>query len=260
MNNHNNNKLIPLSILVAVTIVSFSFLYSRDFSLNIFKNNQAESDKVTHIPPVNPDEPILGNPEAPILFVEYSDTESPFSSKFAEEREILISIFAETGQIAWVYRPLPLINDASFKKALALECVAEENKDYNFWNYLLEIQDKNILKNESGEINTDLLLEPLEKRDLLTVNIVNCINEERYKDKITKNIKDAVDSGAERTPFTVILLSKEITKSQKEKIMNEVINLPKEILTVTDDAKRILMNGKVPIENIKSIVEILIST
>lgn len=254
----NNNKLIPLSIIIAVVIVSFSFIQTRDISLNIFKKNQEPESKLNQISKIHPDEPILGNPKASIFFIEYSDTECPISSMFAKERERIISLYAETGQIAWVYRSLPLINEASFKKGLALECVAEENKNHNFWNYLLEIQDKNIYDPQSSEIDLDLLMEPLKNKNLLTDNIINCINEERYADKLTNNIKEAVDNGAIRTPFTVILLSKEISKLQEEKIKKETIDLPEEIIIILPESKKILLNGKIPIEKMQNIIKILL--
>ncbi len=255
-----NDKLIPFSIVIAVIIILFSFVQATDFSLNFLKKNQEVKSETVHISKINPDEPILGNPEASIFFVEYSDTECPFSSAFAKERERIISLYGETGQIAWVYRSLPLINEASFKKGLALECVAEENKNYVFWNYLLDIQDKDISDPNSNSVSVEILLDPLKREDILTENLTNCINEERYTDKLTNNIKEALDSGAERTPFTVILFSNEISQSKENKIKDEVSNLPEKILRILPDSGQIILNGKIPFENLKNIIDILISS
>jgi protein-disulfide isomerase len=254
-----NDKLIPFSIVIAVIIVSFSFIQVTDFSFNFLKKNQEANSERIYISEINSKEPVLGNPEASIFFIEYSDTECPFSTAFAKERERIISLYAETGQIAWVYRPLPLINDASFKKGLALECVAEENMNHVFWNYLLNIQDKNIFDPRNNSVSVEMLLEPLKRDNILNDNLIECINEERYTDKLTNNIKEALDSGAERTPFTVILLSNKISQSKEEKIKNEVVNLPEEILKFLPDTGQIIINGKIPFENLKNIVDILIA-
>lgn len=254
-----NDKLIPISIVIAVIIVLFSFIQVTDVSFNFLKKNQEANSEKIYISKVDPEEPVLGNPEASVIFIEYSDTECPFSLAFAKEREKIISLYAEAGQIAWVYRSLPLINDASFKKGLALECVAEENKNHIFWNYLLDIQDKNIFDPKDNSVSVEMLLEPLERDGILNDNLIDCIKDERYTDKLTNNIKEAVDSGAERTPFTVILHSNNISQSKEEKIKNEVVNLPEEILKIIPDSGQIILNGKIPFENLKNIVDILIA-
>ncbi len=251
------NKLIPLSILVAGVIISGSILQSRDFSFNIF-GGKGEQKEITDISPVSPNEPILGNPEASVIFIEYSDTECPFCVAFSKEREKIMSLYGEEGSIAWVYRSVSIMGSVSMQKAMALECVAEENNDYKFWNYLRDIQDKNIINPNNEEIDTSLLVSPLERFDIPTKEIVKCIEEKRYSKKIRDNIKEAKAVGAEKTPFIVILLPEKISIIQEEEIKMSLREIPASLFTIPPEKDRLIINGAVPALNIAEIIEIIL--
>ena len=81
------------------------------------------------------DEHIRGNADAPIKLVEYSDFECPFCGRFHSEAEALID--QSNGQVAWVYRHLPLVSLHPNARELAevSECVAEIAGNDAFWEY-----------------------------------------------------------------------------------------------------------------------------
>ena len=51
---------------------------------------------------------ILGNPNAPIKLVEYSDPSCPFCRLFTPTVEKVMDDYGASGQVAWVYRSFPL--------------------------------------------------------------------------------------------------------------------------------------------------------
>jgi protein-disulfide isomerase len=75
---------------------------------------------------------ILGNPNAPISLIEYSDYECPFCKRFHETAQEIMKAY--DGKINWVYRhfPLPFHNPGAEKEAEASECVNELGRNDAF--------------------------------------------------------------------------------------------------------------------------------
>lgn len=85
-----------------------------------------------NIPPVTSDEHILGNPNATVTIVEYSDFECPYCKQF---HPVLKQIVQESnGTVRWVYRNYPL-HQHSFEKLVAAECIAKIKGNDVYWKY-----------------------------------------------------------------------------------------------------------------------------
>lgn len=75
---------------------------------------------------------ILGNPDAPIVVIEYSDYECPYCKVFQATMTQIIQ--SSNGNVAWVYRHWP-IHQGSLEKLIAAECVATLKGNDTFWKY-----------------------------------------------------------------------------------------------------------------------------
>lgn len=75
---------------------------------------------------------IIGNPDAPILIIEYSDFQCPYCKIFHQTMKRIVG--ESDGNIAWVFRHWPIQNN-SFEKAVASECVASIKGNEAFWEY-----------------------------------------------------------------------------------------------------------------------------
>jgi protein-disulfide isomerase len=76
---------------------------------------------------------ILGNPDAQIIIIEYSDLECPYCKKFGE---IMKEMVAESnGNIAWIYRHW-IVHQNALSKAGASECVSKIKGNDAFWKYI----------------------------------------------------------------------------------------------------------------------------
>jgi protein-disulfide isomerase len=81
----------------------------------------------------NDDPRALGDPNAPVLIVEFTDFECPFCKRFVEEtRPQIVERFVETGVVRFVIRDMPLndIHPAAQISAAASRCAADQNQ---FW-------------------------------------------------------------------------------------------------------------------------------
>jgi len=80
---------------------------------------------------------IIGNPDAPIMIIEYSDLECPFCKRFGKTMEEIVA--ESNGQVAWVYRHW-IVHVAqgqyALPKAAAAECVAKLKGEDAFWKYI----------------------------------------------------------------------------------------------------------------------------
>ncbi len=81
---------------------------------------------------------ILGNPDAPIKIIEYSDLDCPFCRTFHATMKQVMAIYGANGTVAWVYRHFPLVelHPNSPKLAEASECVADIGGNDAFWKFI----------------------------------------------------------------------------------------------------------------------------
>jgi protein-disulfide isomerase len=99
--------------------------------------DEVNAGKVTvpytgEVPAVTAEDHIIGNINAPIIIVEYSDYECPYCKNFHATLQKMTS--ESNGNIAWVYRHWP-IHANSFEKLVAAECVAKIKGNDAFWKY-----------------------------------------------------------------------------------------------------------------------------
>lgn len=251
------NKKLQISIVIAGIIVSGAIISSRDFSLRKDKNEEVLLPTM-EISAVRETEPILGDPESSIIFIEYSDTECPFSKALSTVRATLMSLYGDKGEIAWVYRTLNVINETSYKKALALECVVEIEENHKFWNYLQKISDIEVIQNTNDSVNTNTLIEIAENEGLSVNKLLKCMNEERHKVKIENNNKEFLRAGLTTTPSIIMHLSKKLSPDQERKVNEALIDLPSDFVTIPPTSDKIFLRGLVPSDFAKEIINIIL--
>ncbi|MFA6386692.1 MAG: thioredoxin domain-containing protein [Candidatus Paceibacterota bacterium] len=79
-----------------------------------------------------PGDHLLGNPDAPIVVIEYSDYECPYCKSFHTTMDQIVK--GSDGKVAWIYRHWP-IHQGSLEKLIAAECVATLKGNDAFWKY-----------------------------------------------------------------------------------------------------------------------------
>ena len=145
------------------------------------------------IPPPRPaDAPrqgtTLGNPDAPLTIVEYSDFQCPFCRKAG--LEIMPQIEAEyvaTGKAKLVWKQFPIEGEESVWAAEASECAAEQNA---FWEY----HDTLFLNRTGINVGTFVItnLKVIAKElDLDTEAFNACLDQGRYRDKVATDYAEA---------------------------------------------------------------------
>jgi protein-disulfide isomerase len=166
------------------------------------------------VPQVRPDDHIVGNPDADIVIVEYSDLECPYCKVFHETMKSIIEKYGRDGKVAWVYRnfPLPQIrgHENSPKIAEAAECVAELSGNDVYWKYLDALfvaapvnkyQDMTKLDDIAASVGVD------------KAAFQTCYDSGRMKVKVDQGIAEAMKAAETLngvgTPFNIMLVKGE---------------------------------------------------
>jgi len=140
-------------------MVSGSILYVGGGSASIFKTGQGPTVAVSNEPTptvvkdpktlYGPTDPVLGNPNAKVTIVEFSDFQCPFCRQFfVDTFSQLKQKYIDTGKVRLIYRNFPLtqIHPAAQPAALAGECANDQGK---FWQY----HDKVFSEQQKRETN-----------------------------------------------------------------------------------------------------------
>lgn len=226
----NNNKfLLPLSIIIAGALIGGALYLGNNKGSNTAENPEKGevAGDYTNLKPVDSEDHIFGNPDAPIKFVEFSDPQCHFCRAFHPTMKRIMEEYGEDGKVAWVYRHFAILGPTSEKEAEATECAAEQGGDEAFWQYLDLMFET---KEDSGRFPTGESIQTVAEAAGLDVEAFNsCVESGKYKETIASMREDAISVGGKGTPYTLII------DSEGELIAP--------------------LNGALPYENIKTILD-----
>ena len=145
---------------------------------------------------------LLGNKEAKVLLIEYSDLECPYCKDFHPTLERIVN--ESQGEIAWVYRHFPILtrHPKAQKEAEASECAAEFLGNEGFWKYIGRIFE--ITPSNNG-LDPQKLTETAVELGISEKNFTDCLNSGKYEKTVKDNYQKGLDDGAQGTPHTLIL-------------------------------------------------------
>ena len=202
----SDSLTIPMAIIIAGAIVAVAIVYSTGKNSLKTGDQEKETDlaaaAVENVEPVTASDHILGDPNAPVKIVEFSDPECPFCKRFHETMHQVVQDY--NGQVAWVYRHFPLdsLHSKARKEAEATECAAELGGNEKFWSYIDRLFE--ITPSNDG-LDLSLLPKIASEVGLNRAAFENCLNSDRHADKIESQYQDAVASGGNGTPYSIVI-------------------------------------------------------
>ncbi|MEN9625731.1 MAG: hypothetical protein RL557_59 [archaeon] len=144
------------------------------------------------------DDAILGNKNAPVTIIEFSDYQCPFCERFwSQTLPEIKKEYIDTGKVKFVYRDFPLesIHPMAMPAAIATECVKEAGGDAAFW----KMHDK-IFGNQQSLSVANLKSWAKE----IGYDIDSCLDNQETLNEIKKDMTDAQAAGTRGTPYFVI--------------------------------------------------------
>ncbi len=221
---------LPASIVIAAVLIAGALIYT-----SVYKpanSGSLEGSLTGSLPSpldqareVSDGDHVLGSKDAPIVIVEFSDTECPFCQRFHSTMHRLVLEYK--GQVAWVYRhfPIPQLHPKALKEAEATECAAEFGGNEKFWKYLDRIYE--ITPTNNG-LDPKELSKIAEYVGLDVKAFESCVASGKYEGKVKSDTEDAIRSGGEGTPYSIL---------------------------ITKDGTRYPINGALPYERVKLIID-----
>ena len=140
------------------------------------------------------EDPVLVEKNAPVTIVEFSDFQCPFCERFASQTfDRIKTDYVDTGKVRFVYRDFPLeaIHNDARKSAEAAQCAHEQEKFWEYHDKLFENQDA---------LSFDDLKEYAQDAGLDTDKFNDCLDNEKYKDEVQKDLDDGEKYGVTGTP------------------------------------------------------------
>jgi len=229
---NKNSYLVPSSIIIAGALIATSLffsLYKGDNDKEFVSNNDNEIKRKIELREVSKEKDhIRGAENAKITIVEYSDLECPFCKNVHSTMKELLTFYQK--DVQWVYRHFPLkqLHSKAQKEAEATECAYDQAGESAFWAYVDNIFE--ITPSNNGLDLNQLPIIALEL-GLNQTEFNNCLENGKNKEKVEKDIEDAIVAGGKGTPYFIIIDSK---------------------------GNKIPVSGAIPIENFKQIIDELL--
>jgi len=219
--------MIPIAIVVAGALVAGALFFAGRSTETPGAGNPTGNPTVEKVVPVSASDHILGNPDAKVILVEYTDLECPFCKAFHATMQQIMQEYGPGGNVAWVMRNFPLqqLHPNAPRLAEAAECIAELGGNDAYWNFL----DAIIVQ---APINTLFDMSKLTPTatgvGVSGTAFESCLASGKYRNKIEKEYADAIASGGQGTPHNVV---------------------------VTKDGQNIPIPGAQPYEAVKSVLD-----
>lgn len=227
----------PMAVIVAGVIVAIAVFASNSKVSSpkvVTTGNQPQQQTVapqprgdiTKVRPVdlNTDH-IKGDKNAKVFLIEYSDFECPFCKRFYPTTQQVLDQYE--GKVALVYRHYPLSFHANAEKeAEASECANEQGGNDAFWKYADKIFERTT-SNGTG-FTLDKLVPLAKEIGLDGAKFKTCLDSGKYAQHVQDDENNGQEAGVTGTPGNIIW---------------------------AQDTKPQLVEGAVPFENIKVVID-----
>ena len=139
------------------------------------------------------DDAFLGDKNAPVTIIEFSDFECPFCARFYKQTlPQLQRAYIDTGKVKLVYRDFPLSFHPNAQKAAeAAECVREQGGDEAYF----KMHDA-IFENQPSLSESNLKVWAQD----LGYDIDSCLDSDKFRSEVQKDFADGQAAGISGTP------------------------------------------------------------
>lgn len=170
------------------------------------------------------DDAILGDVNAPITIVEFSDFECPYCRSFVNETlPLLMENYIDTGKVKLVYRDFPLpSHEQADDAAQAAECVraSEGTPNDELYYQMHDILFLNSAK-WAGQADVKPILIDLAMSEM-NVDIATCLNNDEMLDEINQDYTAGKSYGISGTP-TFFINGKKLVGAWPYEVFESVI-------------------------------------
>jgi protein-disulfide isomerase len=147
------------------------------------------------------DDPIIGNTNAPITIIEFSDFQCPFCARFyTQTLPLILEEYIQEDKVKLVFRDFPIqnIHPNALPASVAAECANEQSKFKEMHNALFENQNE---WNKQETADALALFSKYASEMELDQNVFDaCLNSGKYIEEIRNDLDDGREYGVSGTP------------------------------------------------------------
>jgi len=212
------NGLVVALIGIAIIATFFAGVYVSNFDSNQVSEeelqeaisklelkllqNQLPMGQPTPIVKISADDdPVIGDPNAPISIIEFSDFQCPFCARFhIQTLPSILEEYVDQGKVKLIFRDFPIqnIHPNALPASVAAECANEQGKFKEMHDELFDNQ-----KEWSGLETANAML--LFSKYALEIGLEqeifdSCLTNGKYIEEIRNDLNDGRDYGVSGTP------------------------------------------------------------
>ena len=200
---------VPVAIIVGFGMIAGAIYFGGGKSPSAVVNNAQTAPEVqqtTPAPEVTEGDHVLGNPNAPVVIVEYSDFDCPFCKSFHESMNTVMDTYGSSGKVAWVYRHFPIASRHPSARhiASASECVAELGGNEAFWNFSDSVFGEREI---NAMTDTSRLVEFATTAGVDETAFNECVESERNMPLVDADLAEGMSAGVTGTPYSFIMIA-----------------------------------------------------
>jgi protein-disulfide isomerase len=144
------------------------------------------------------DNPMLGNPDAPLTLVEFSDYQCPFCRQFSESTlPALRKDYIDPGKLRYAFRDFPIaqIHPLARKAAEAARCAGDGGKYWDMHDLLF--RNQRALRAEQVQAYAEQL-------HLDAQAFGTCLENAKYEAHVQRDFREGASAGVRGTPAFVL--------------------------------------------------------
>ena len=227
--NQNNNGKVSIKkstfnalIIGLIVVVGVAAFFAGSYTSNLSSNQISEEDLEEAIAKLElkilqnqlsteqpilavkisvDNDPIIGNPDAPITIIEFSDFQCPFCARFYTQTLPLIhEEYIEQGKVKLVFRDFPIqsIHPNALPASVAAECANEQGKFKEMHDTLFENQNEWSRQETANALS--LFSQYAKEMQLEQEVFDSCLINGKYIEEIRKDLEDGQNYGIGGTP------------------------------------------------------------
>ncbi len=223
-----SSPAIPIAIICGFAMIAIAIFFTNknDTATTNLLATKTPTEAVANGPrTVSDSDYIRGNPNAPIIMIEYSDFDCPFCKQYHQTMKQIMDEYGITGKVAWVYRqfPLPSLHPNSPKISEAALCVGALGGNEAFWKFADSVYDS---RNIDEATNITKLPSLAESAGIAKNDYLHCIDKGTQEQRVLDDMQDGLNAGAQGTPLTVLMVGNQqavITGAQPYDVVQGII-------------------------------------
>lgn len=202
------NYAIPFAIVIAGLAIAGA-IYFDDGRKGALPATAAQPSGA--VDPVSSTDHILGNPNAKVVIVEYSDPECPYCKSFHPTMNRIMNEYGKDGKVAWVYRHFPLpFHTKAPHEAEATECANKLGGNAKFWEYTNKVFETTPGNNQLDPAELPKIAQAV-GLDVTAFN--KCLESGEMKKIVDADLASGQKAGVNGTPYSIILVNKKAVNS-----------------------------------------------